>query len=164
MLDGDLVGDTLAVRPLRHDDRVEVPGGTPLVDVMASAGVDRADRDSWPVVVRRRPRFGSHGSGHRAGSGAVDDPLPLAGGATRGAMEVGKVLISAAEIETKINEMGRQITEDYQGRDSLVVAVLKGAFIVMADLARAIDLPCSSTSWPCPLTGRQHRPRASSGY
>ena len=30
-------------------------------------------------------------------------------------MEVGKVLISAAEIETKINEMGRQITEDYQG-------------------------------------------------
>ena len=79
-------------------------------------------------------------------------------------MEVGKVLISAAEIETKINEMGRQITEDYQGRDLLVVAVLKGAFIVMADLARAIDLPCSSTSWPCPLTGRQRRPRASSGY
>jgi tRNA(Ile)-lysidine synthase len=52
VLDGDLVGDTLAVRPLRHDDRVAVPGGHALlVDVMASAGVDRADRDSWPVVM-----------------------------------------------------------------------------------------------------------------
>ncbi len=56
-------------------------------------------------------------------------------------MEVGKALISAAEIEAKITEMGRQITEDYEGRDLLVVAVLKGAFIVMADLARAIELP-----------------------
>ena len=38
-------------------------------------------------------------------------------------------------------ELGAQITEDYDGKDLIVVGVLKGAFIVMADLARHIDLP-----------------------
>ena len=51
------------------------------------------------------------------------------------------VLISAEEISAKLEEMGRAITEDYQGKDLLIVGVLKGAFIVMADLARHIDLP-----------------------
>ena len=51
------------------------------------------------------------------------------------------VLISAEEIEAKLEEMGRAITEDYQGKDVLMVGVLKGAFIVMADLARHVDLP-----------------------
>ena len=37
--------------------------------------------------------------------------------------------------------MGRTITADYQGRDLLMVGVLKGAFMVMADLARAVDFP-----------------------
>lgn len=56
-------------------------------------------------------------------------------------MKAGRVLISEEEIAAKIQEMGAQITRDYQGKDLLMVAVLKGAFIVMADLARAIDLP-----------------------
>jgi hypoxanthine phosphoribosyltransferase len=52
-----------------------------------------------------------------------------------------RTLISSEEIEAKLAELGRRITEDYQGRDLVVVGVLKGAFMVMADLARAIDLP-----------------------
>ncbi len=56
-------------------------------------------------------------------------------------MRAGRVLISEEEIAAKIAEMGAAITADYQGRDVLMVAVLKGAFVVMADLARAIDLP-----------------------
>jgi hypoxanthine phosphoribosyltransferase len=56
-------------------------------------------------------------------------------------VNIGKVLISADEIESRLAEMGRQITEDYQGKDLVMVGVLKGAFIVMADLARHVELP-----------------------
>ena len=56
-------------------------------------------------------------------------------------MKIGKELISAQEIEDKLTEMGAAITEDYRGKDLLLVGILKGAFVVMADLARHIDLP-----------------------
>jgi hypoxanthine phosphoribosyltransferase len=52
-----------------------------------------------------------------------------------------RTLISEDEIQAKLKEMGEAITEDYQGKELLVVGVLKGAFMVMADLARYIDLP-----------------------
>jgi hypoxanthine phosphoribosyltransferase len=52
-----------------------------------------------------------------------------------------RTLISAEEIAAQLKNMGRQITEDYRGRDLLMVGVLKGAFIVMADLARQVDIP-----------------------
>ncbi len=56
-------------------------------------------------------------------------------------MDIGKVLISADEIDAKLTEMGAAITRDYQGKDLLLIGILKGAFVVMADLARHIDLP-----------------------
>ena len=56
-------------------------------------------------------------------------------------MIVSKVLISEEEIRTKLSEMGKQISDDYAGKDLLMVGVLKGAFIVMADLARHITVP-----------------------
>lgn len=56
-------------------------------------------------------------------------------------MQNTKVLISAEEIATKLAEIGQQINKDYAGEDLLMVGVLKGAFIVMADLARQVDLP-----------------------
>ena len=52
-----------------------------------------------------------------------------------------KPLITAEEIDNKLAELGRQITADYAGKDVLLVGVLRGAFMVMADLARRIDLP-----------------------
>ncbi|MGI9585694.1 MAG: hypoxanthine phosphoribosyltransferase [Acidimicrobiia bacterium] len=56
-------------------------------------------------------------------------------------MKIGDVVVSAEEIDERLKEMGAQITEDYQGRDLLLVGILKGAFVVMADLARHIDMP-----------------------
>ena len=50
-----------------------------------------------------------------------------------------KVLLTKEEIQDKIKEMAAQIDADYQGRDILVVGVLKGAVMVMADLIRAMD-------------------------
>lgn len=56
-------------------------------------------------------------------------------------MKIEKVLITAEEIREKLAEMGKRISHDYRDRDLLIVGVLKGAFIVMADLARHIDIP-----------------------
>ena len=53
----------------------------------------------------------------------------------------GKILLSEQQIENRIKELGHQITNDYQKKAPLLVGVLKGAFIYMADLARAISLP-----------------------
>ena len=51
-------------------------------------------------------------------------------------------LITAEDIDSKLAELGARITEDYRGKEVLLVGVLRGAFMVMADLARHIDLPC----------------------
>lgn len=56
-------------------------------------------------------------------------------------MEIGEVLITADEIDAKLSEMGAAITRDFQGMDLLLIGILKGAFVVMADLSRYIDLP-----------------------
>jgi hypoxanthine phosphoribosyltransferase len=55
--------------------------------------------------------------------------------------DIEKILVSTEEIETALASMGEQITRDYAGRSLLLVGVLKGAFVVMADLARHIALP-----------------------
>ncbi len=52
-----------------------------------------------------------------------------------------KPLITADEIAARLADIGRQISEDYSGKDILLVGVLRGAFMVMADLARHIDVP-----------------------
>lgn len=51
------------------------------------------------------------------------------------------VLIERERILKRISELGEEITEDYQGRDLIMVGILKGAFVVLADLARFVDLP-----------------------
>ncbi len=53
----------------------------------------------------------------------------------------GRVLISEGELATRVGELGASITADYAGRAPLLVGVLKGAFMFMSDLARAVDLP-----------------------
>jgi hypoxanthine phosphoribosyltransferase len=55
--------------------------------------------------------------------------------------DIERVLITETEIQDKLRELGDQITEDYEGRDPLLIGVLKGAFVVMADLSRYIRLP-----------------------
>ena len=55
--------------------------------------------------------------------------------------DIDRILISGEEVQAKIRELGDRITEDYRGRDLLLVGVLKGAFVVMADLSRHIRLP-----------------------
>jgi hypoxanthine phosphoribosyltransferase len=58
-----------------------------------------------------------------------------------GAELIGEILLTEEAIRAKIRELGQRITEDYRGRDLLLVGVLKGAFMLMSDLAREISLP-----------------------
>lgn len=55
--------------------------------------------------------------------------------------DIERVLITDEEIQSKLEELGDRITEDYRGRDLVLVGVLKGAFVMMADLSRHIRLP-----------------------
>ncbi len=55
--------------------------------------------------------------------------------------DIQEILISEDEIQAKVAEMGKAISEDYRGRDLLLIGVLKGAFVLMSDLARAISIP-----------------------
>ena len=50
-----------------------------------------------------------------------------------------KVLLSQQEIADKVCEIGKQITKDYEGKNLLMVSVLKGSVVFMADLMRAVD-------------------------
>jgi hypoxanthine phosphoribosyltransferase len=55
--------------------------------------------------------------------------------------DIEEVLIGEDAIQARLAELGERITADYAGRDLLLVGVLKGAFVVMADLSRYIRLP-----------------------
>jgi hypoxanthine phosphoribosyltransferase len=50
-------------------------------------------------------------------------------------------VISSTDIARRVRELGAQITADYAGRQLVLLGVLKGSFVFLADLARAIDLP-----------------------
>ena len=68
---------------------------------------------------------------------ATDQPAFL----SSGGYAAGQLLISEEDLQARIRALGREITTDYAGRAPLLVGVLKGAFMFMSDLARAIDLP-----------------------
>jgi hypoxanthine phosphoribosyltransferase len=62
-------------------------------------------------------------------------------GGTRVINDVERVLLSEEELAGRIAEIGAQITADYAGKEILMIGVLRGAVLFMADLARAIKIP-----------------------
>jgi hypoxanthine phosphoribosyltransferase len=52
-----------------------------------------------------------------------------------------EVLVTSEEIDAKVKELGKQITKDYSGKNLMLVGILKGAVIFMAELAKNIDMP-----------------------
>ncbi|GAB2690973.1 hypoxanthine phosphoribosyltransferase [Thalassiella azotivora] len=58
-----------------------------------------------------------------------------------------KVLISEEQIQQRLAELAAQVDEDYAGKDLLLVGVLKGAVMVMADFARALHHPGAQMDW-----------------
>ena len=56
--------------------------------------------------------------------------------------QIGEILVQPDELKQRVRALGAQISADYEGRDLLLVGVLKGAVFFLADLMRAIDIPC----------------------
>ena len=57
--------------------------------------------------------------------------------------DVERVLFSEEELKNRVAEIAAQIDKDYEGKQPLLVSVLRGSFVFMADLVRQIHLPCT---------------------
>lgn len=57
--------------------------------------------------------------------------------------DIEEILITEEQLKAKVKELGEMITRDYEGKDLVLIGVLKGAIMFMSDLSRAIDLPLS---------------------
>jgi hypoxanthine phosphoribosyltransferase len=55
---------------------------------------------------------------------------------------IGETIVQADDLQHRVAELGAQITVDYEGRDPLLVCVLKGAVFFLSDLMRHIEVPC----------------------
>lgn len=57
--------------------------------------------------------------------------------------DIQEILVSEAELKEKVTQLGEQISRDYAGKNLLLVSILKGSVVFMADLMRAITIPAS---------------------
>jgi hypoxanthine phosphoribosyltransferase len=55
---------------------------------------------------------------------------------------IDEILVQADDLKRRVRELGEQVSKDYEGRDLLLVCVLKGAVFFLADLMRTITIPC----------------------
>jgi hypoxanthine phosphoribosyltransferase len=55
---------------------------------------------------------------------------------------IGEILVSADDLQRRIDELGTEISRDYEGADLVLIGVLKGAVLFMADLMRHLTVPC----------------------
>ena len=59
--------------------------------------------------------------------------------------DIDHILVSEDALKAKVNELGAQISRDYAGKDLLLVSILKGSVVFMADLMRAVQIPCGGS-------------------
>lgn len=57
--------------------------------------------------------------------------------------DIQEILFSEQQLADKVAELGARISADYAGKDPLIVSVLKGSYVFMADLTRRISIPCN---------------------
>ena len=55
---------------------------------------------------------------------------------------IGEVLVEAADLQRRVVELGAEINRDYQHKDLVMIGVLKGAVLFLADLMRELEIPC----------------------
>ena len=57
--------------------------------------------------------------------------------------DIKEIYFTEQQLADKVAELGARITEDYRDKNPLIVSVLKGSYVFMADLTRKIDTPCN---------------------
>ncbi len=55
---------------------------------------------------------------------------------------IGETLVSREDLQRRVAELGAEVSRDYEGREPILIGVLKGAVLFLADLMRSIDVPC----------------------
>src|SRR3979490_3302714 len=55
---------------------------------------------------------------------------------------IGEILVQANDLQHRVQELGFEISRDYEGRNLVLVGVLKGAVLFLSDLMRRLDVPC----------------------
>ena len=123
-------------------------GGTKsLQDLFTDRKVPRARRAQLPVVlsdgeiawvpgVATGERFRARRDG-AAGAAGLAPRL-----AAPMSEEIGEILVQADDLQHRIRAMAEDIARDYEGKDLLLIGVLKGAFLFLADLMRHLDVGC----------------------
>jgi len=57
--------------------------------------------------------------------------------------DIKEIILEEQKISERINSLGKEVSKDYQGKDLVLIGILKGSVMFMADLAKRIDIPCS---------------------
>ena len=94
----------------------------------------------------------------------VIEVLVMDGSVNGQSHDIGRVLVAREAIARRVAELGRQIADDYEGRELTIVAVLTGSLIFLADLIRHVPnrmriLPISASSYPGASTEPVGKPR-----
>ena len=117
------------------------PGASPLASASPSAGVPPSTGVSASADVPSATRIPPRSGGSLTASGLASDDVAATAGGPGVDPAIGPIVVSEADLQRRVGELGEQITADYAGRPPLLVGVLKGACFFLSDLARAIDLP-----------------------
>ena len=76
--------------------------------------------------------------------------------------DIKEVYFTEEQLHEKVAELGARITEDYRDKNPLIVSVLKGSYVFMADLTAPLIRRATWISWSCPATATAPRPPARS--
>ena len=133
----------LVVRTRRPGDRL-AGRRKKVQDLFVDAKVPREERDAWPLVVSGDEVVAVPGIAEAPGWEGSVRAWKDASTMTQAELEqgVGEILIEQGPLQQRIVELGAEISADYEGRDLLLVGVLKGAVFFMADLMRELTVPC----------------------
>ncbi len=71
--------------------------------------------------------------------------------------KIAKILVTEEELAAKVQAIGAQISKDYEGKRPLLVSVLKGSIVFMADLMRAVTIECDIDFMSCSSYGRSSK-------
>ena len=138
-LESDRTG--LVVRSRRPGDRL-AGRSRKVQDVLVDAKVPRDERDAWPLVATEDGAVVAVAGLEEAPGWEGAVRADAGGRVTSVHADVGEVLIDEDDLRGRVEELGAEISADYEGRDLLLVGVLKGAIFFISDLMRELAVPC----------------------
>ena len=169
VLDRGALGPELLVRSWRPGDRIAplgLGGTKTLQDLFVERRVPRGERDrvavveaggeiAWVAGLAMSERFkvtpatreavrlscppARAGQWRSAGLAGRETPIIKK---VEGDDAIGEILVPAEDLKRRVRELAEEVSRDYQGKDLVLVGVLKGAVLFLSDLMRQLEVPC----------------------